>query len=119
MGAAWRVKLIRRAVRQVDELSNGARRDCLDPIEELRTGDFEDRALSAQNRGDLRRPLRKQLRGGDGIDGDRFAVRTCIRIRSKARPGESPCPGYSAELTRRSDCCPPARGTLPAGRTAA
>src|SRR5438128_151842 len=100
MGAAWRVKLIRRAIRQLDELSNGACRDCLDPWR-------------------LSRPLRKQLRGGDGFDGDRFAVRTCIRIRSKARPGESPCPGYSAELTRRSDYCTPARGTLPAGRTAA
>ena len=46
MGAAWRVKLIRRAVRQLDELPDGARRDCLDLIEELRMGDFEDRALA-------------------------------------------------------------------------
>lgn len=41
----WTVKLPNRVIRQLDVLDDGPREACLDLIEELRTGDFEDRAV--------------------------------------------------------------------------
>ena len=39
----WTVKIPNRIVRQLDALEDGPREECLDLIEELRTGEFEDR----------------------------------------------------------------------------